>query len=207
MKFQPFEYGLGCMRPPRRYASLQPDGKSFMEYKTSLVDWVRHLHPLTGPLPCAPLPQASCLPYWRACRATWKLLQLPHACVASMYTRAYSSSCALVRAHVTCVLVQAVRAKGLGFAAAKLECTLTGPYNHSGLNEPSHTKVTEVVAAVRAAVGKDFTLMVCCSLQWLQLQLSCRAVVLVHVGPWTNTRAMCAPTTCWAGAGGRAVRV
>ena len=47
------------------YASLQPNGSSFLEYKQSLVSW-------------------------------------------------------------------AVKAQQLGFAAAKCECTLTGPYNHSG---------------------------------------------------------------------------
>jgi L-alanine-DL-glutamate epimerase-like enolase superfamily enzyme len=53
----------------------------------------------------------------------------------------------------------AVRAKGLGFNAAKAECTLSGPYRHMGL-EGSHENMTEVVAAVRNAVGPDFVLMV-----------------------------------------------
>ena len=42
----------------------------------------------------------------------------------------------------------AVRAKDMGFRAAKLEVTLSGPYNHSGLREPDE-RVTEVVAACR----------------------------------------------------------
>jgi hypothetical protein len=53
----------------------------------------------------------------------------------------------------------AVRAKEIGFTAAKLEVTLSGPYNHSGLQEPDE-RVTEVVAACRSAVGREFTLMV-----------------------------------------------
>lgn len=51
------------------------------------------------------------------------------------------------------------RAKRYGFAAAKAECTLTGPYAHKGLNE-SNDRATEVIEAVRGAVGDDFTLMV-----------------------------------------------
>ncbi|MBO9606944.1 MAG: mandelate racemase/muconate lactonizing enzyme family protein [Paenibacillaceae bacterium] len=53
----------------------------------------------------------------------------------------------------------AAKAKQLGFRAAKAECTLFGPYSHKGLSgTPEQT--TEVVAAVRQAVGSDFTLMV-----------------------------------------------
>lgn len=53
----------------------------------------------------------------------------------------------------------AANAKRLGFHAAKAECTLFGPYAHKGLSgTPENT--TEVVAAVREAVGQDFTLMV-----------------------------------------------
>ena len=80
------------------YASLQPNGESYEEYKASLVEWV-------------------------------------------------------------------LRAKELGFHAAKLEVTLSGPYNHSGLDEPDE-KVTETVAACRAAVGGDFTLMVDVQYAW-----------------------------------------
>ena len=53
----------------------------------------------------------------------------------------------------------AVTAQKRGFRAAKAECTLSGPYAHMGLNE-SYDKMTEVVAAVREAVGPDFVLMV-----------------------------------------------
>merc|ERR1712166_143780 len=60
----------------------------------------------------------------------------------------------------------AVRAKELGFRAAKLECTLSGPYAHTGLNEPDPKKVTEVVRACREAVGEDFTLMVDAQYTW-----------------------------------------
>ena len=58
-----------------------------------------------------------------------------------------------------------LRARELGFTAAKLECTLSGPYNHSGLNEPDE-RVTEVVRRCREAVGNDFTLMVDVQYAW-----------------------------------------
>ena len=49
--------------------------------------------------------------------------------------------------------------------AAKLEITLFGPYNHTGMHE-SDDKVTEVLAACRKAVGPDFTLMVDVQYAW-----------------------------------------
>ena len=80
------------------YASLQPNGKNFEEYRDSLVEWVLH-------------------------------------------------------------------AKTIGFKAAKLEITLFGPYNHSGMKE-SDEKVTEVLAYCRKAVGNNFTLMVDVQYAW-----------------------------------------
>lgn len=59
----------------------------------------------------------------------------------------------------------ALRAKQLGFTAAKMEVTLSGPYNHSGLDEPDE-RITEVVAACRAAVGPDFVMMVDVQYTW-----------------------------------------
>ncbi len=99
--------------PPRRdsitpYASLQPMGHSFEEYRDSLVAW-------------------------------------------------------------------AVRAKDLGFHAGKLEVTLNGPYRHSGLLEPDE-KVTEVVAACRAAVGADFVLMVDVQYAWSDAETALRTL-------------------------------
>jgi L-alanine-DL-glutamate epimerase-like enolase superfamily enzyme len=57
------------------------------------------------------------------------------------------------------VLKWALEAKLRGFGAAKLELTFSGPYAHKGLHEPSE-RMTEVIAAVREAVGPDFVLMV-----------------------------------------------
>ena len=81
------------------YASLQPIGHSFQEYKDSLVEW-------------------------------------------------------------------ATKAKDLGFRAVKSEVTLNGPYAHSGLNEHDD-KATEVVAAVRKALGPDIKLMIDVQYRWL----------------------------------------
>jgi len=80
------------------YASLQPNGRTYEEYRDSLVEWV-------------------------------------------------------------------LKARDLGFGAAKLEVTLSGPYNHSGLHEPDE-RVTETVAACRRAVGPDFVLMVDVQYAW-----------------------------------------
>jgi len=59
----------------------------------------------------------------------------------------------------------ASRAKELGFRAGKMEVTLSGPYRHSGLDEPDD-KMTEVVAACRAAVGPEFVMMVDVQYTW-----------------------------------------
>ena len=55
----------------------------------------------------------------------------------------------------------AVDARRRGFRAAKAEVTLSGPYAHVGLREP-YTRATEVISAVRGAIGDDFVLMVDC---------------------------------------------
>jgi L-alanine-DL-glutamate epimerase-like enolase superfamily enzyme len=53
----------------------------------------------------------------------------------------------------------ATTARKLGFTAAKLEATFSGPYAHKGLAGPD-TWIEEVVRAVRAAAGPEMTLMV-----------------------------------------------
>ena len=52
-----------------------------------------------------------------------------------------------------------LRAKELGFRAAKCEATFSGPYVHKGLHGDD-AKVIEVVTAVREAVGSEMALMV-----------------------------------------------
>jgi L-alanine-DL-glutamate epimerase-like enolase superfamily enzyme len=53
----------------------------------------------------------------------------------------------------------AKRAVGAGFRAVKSEVTLAGPYAHNGMREPWE-RSTEVLAAVRAAIGPDVALLV-----------------------------------------------
>lgn len=63
-------------------------------------------------------------------------------------------------------LVQsALEAKKLGFRAVKSEVTMNGPYAHSGMRE-SYDRHTEVVAAVRKALGPDIVLMVDVQYLW-----------------------------------------
>jgi len=59
----------------------------------------------------------------------------------------------------------AVRAKDLGFRAVKAEITMNGPYAHSRLREP-YERHTEVVAAVRAAIGPEVALLVDVQYMW-----------------------------------------
>lgn len=56
-------------------------------------------------------------------------------------------------------------ARKFGFRAAKLECSLGGPYSHRGVRG-SDAEMTELVRACRAALGRDFTLMVDVVYQW-----------------------------------------
>ncbi len=51
------------------------------------------------------------------------------------------------------------RAKSLGFRAVKSEVTLAGPFAHNNLRE-SWDRSTEIVAAVRSAIGPDTALLV-----------------------------------------------
>ncbi len=52
-----------------------------------------------------------------------------------------------------------LRAKELGFRAAKCEATFSGPYVHKGLHG-NDAKIIDVVTAVREAVGPEMALMV-----------------------------------------------
>ncbi|MBI4586535.1 MAG: mandelate racemase/muconate lactonizing enzyme family protein [Planctomycetes bacterium] len=69
----------------------------------------------------------------------------------------------------------AARAKEAGFRAAKVEVTLSGPYRHCGLNEPDE-KMTEVVAAVRKSVGRDFVLIVDVQYTWSDAETAYRTL-------------------------------
>jgi L-alanine-DL-glutamate epimerase-like enolase superfamily enzyme len=62
-------------------------------------------------------------------------------------------------AYIDSMVGWAIRAKEMGFKACKLEATFSGPYVHKGLVGPDE-RITEVIAAVRAAVGPEMTIMV-----------------------------------------------
>ncbi len=63
------------------------------------------------------------------------------------------------------LVASALAAKAHGFRAMKTEVTMNGPYAHAGLHE-SYDRHTEVVAAVRAAIGPEVTLMVDVQYLW-----------------------------------------
>jgi L-alanine-DL-glutamate epimerase-like enolase superfamily enzyme len=69
----------------------------------------------------------------------------------------------------------ATRAREIGFRAAKVEVTLRGPYRHNGLDHPDE-KITEVVAACRAAVGPEFVLMVDVQYSWSDAEEALRTL-------------------------------
>jgi L-alanine-DL-glutamate epimerase-like enolase superfamily enzyme len=64
---------------------------------------------------------------------------------------------------------KALKARAMGFRAAKLEVCLNGPYSHNGLQE-SDDAVVETVAACRNALGPDFTFMVDVAYAWPSAQ-------------------------------------
>jgi L-alanine-DL-glutamate epimerase-like enolase superfamily enzyme len=63
------------------------------------------------------------------------------------------------------LVASALKAKSRGFKAVKSEVTMNGPYAHGGMNEP-YDRHTEVVAAVRKAVGPDMVLMIDVQYLW-----------------------------------------
>jgi L-alanine-DL-glutamate epimerase-like enolase superfamily enzyme len=69
----------------------------------------------------------------------------------------------------------ACRARELGFKAVKAEVTMNGPYAHAGLNEP-YDRHTEVVAAVRKALGPEIALMVDVQYMWNDAETALRTV-------------------------------
>jgi L-alanine-DL-glutamate epimerase-like enolase superfamily enzyme len=73
------------------------------------------------------------------------------------------------------LLAWAVRAREAGFRAAKLELTFDGPYRHVGLHEPDE-RTTEVIAAVREAVGPEMTLMVDVQYMWDDVDRAARTI-------------------------------
>jgi L-alanine-DL-glutamate epimerase-like enolase superfamily enzyme len=62
-------------------------------------------------------------------------------------------------AYVESMVAWGERAKAMGFRAVKLEATFSGPYVHPGLAGPDDW-VTQVVGAVRPAIGPDVEILV-----------------------------------------------
>ena len=69
----------------------------------------------------------------------------------------------------------AIKAKEYGFTAGKMECTLSGPYNHSGL-KGSDEDMTDIIRACRKAVGPDFSMMVDVQYLWRDAKSALRTL-------------------------------
>lgn len=79
------------------------------------------------------------------------------------------------REFVDALVKATLDAKKLGFGAAKLEVIMDGPYASMGLRA-TDSQITEVVEAVRSAVGPDFTLMVDVGYAWDSVERAARVV-------------------------------
>ena len=80
-----------------------------------------------------------------------------------------------VEQYIHALVDWARRAKAAGFRAGKMECTLSGPYRHQELRGTDE-QATEIVRAVREAVGKEFTLMVDVQYLWRDAHSCLRTV-------------------------------
>lgn len=90
-------------------------------------------------------------------------------------------------------LVESARnAKRLGFKAVKSEVTMNGPYAHGGMKE-SYDRHTEVVAAVRKALGPEIVLMVDVQYLWEDA-----ATCLSVVQDWAEFDIFFLETPIWA---------
>ena len=69
----------------------------------------------------------------------------------------------------------AIKAQEYGFTAGKMECTLSGPYNHSGLHG-SDEAMTDIIRSCRRAVGPDFSMMVDVQYRWRDAKSALRTL-------------------------------
>ena len=95
-------------------------------------------------------------------------------------------------AYKAALVQSAERARALGFRAMKAEITMAGPYAHGGMAE-SYDRHTEVLAAVRAAIGPDTTLMVD-----VQYMFEDAATCLSVVRDWTEFNLFFLETPIWS---------
>lgn len=86
----------------------------------------------------------------------------------------------------------AIQAKKLGFRAVKSEVTMNGPYAHGGMRE-NYDRHTEVVAAVRKAIGPEMTLMIDVQYLWEDA-----ATCLSVVKDWTEFDIFFLETPLWS---------
>ncbi len=70
-----------------------------------------------------------------------------------------------VKEYCSSLISWAAKAREYGFTAAKMECTLGGPYQHKGLRGTDED-MTEIITACREALGPDFTMMVDVQYLW-----------------------------------------
>jgi L-alanine-DL-glutamate epimerase-like enolase superfamily enzyme len=97
-------------------------------------------------------------------RPVWELLGDP----AREHLTPYASLLPEEReydAFAAAMVEDALWARDRGFSGAKMELLLNGPYASNGLDEPDEA-IVEIVAAVRAAVGAGFELMVDVAYAW-----------------------------------------
>lgn len=67
------------------------------------------------------------------------------------------------------------RARDYGYTAAKIECTLGGPYNHTGLRG-SDEDMSDIIRSCRKAVGPDMRIMVDVQYLWYDARSALRTI-------------------------------
>lgn len=80
-----------------------------------------------------------------------------------------------VKEYGASLVAWAKRAKAHGYTAGKMECTLGGPYNHTGL-KGADEDMTEIITACREAVGPDFKMMVDVQYLWFDAKAALRTI-------------------------------
>lgn len=68
------------------------------------------------------------------------------------------------------------RARDYGYTAAKIECTLGGPFNHTGLRG-SDEEMTDIIRSCRRAVGPDMRIMVDVQYLWYDARSALRTIL------------------------------
>ena len=106
---------------------------------------------------------------------TWKLLGGMRQARAVPYASLLPEGDGL-DAYTTSLVSRALRARELGFRAAKLEVCIKGPYSHNGIQVEDDRAIAEVVEACREAVGPGMTLAVDVAYCWPEWRGALRAI-------------------------------